>query len=204
MAHSTPEGVQLLAPDFADRLSLVGAVALGAMGPGVQVGVIVVMDEWLRTEWASDAAAANLNGAQLHHSDRRGATRGDEESIISDNLLLESRWPRLTLAATRTGMRSMLCFRVRPSSRLQLILSCYSPDARSFDEHAASLGWLLTEWASGELSDLHPARPQLTAGTLLATERLDPPGPPGVVTDAADPARPLGPLPAWSWCASGG
>lgn len=90
----------------------------------------------------------------------------------SDDLAAETRWPGFARpAAERTGVRSMLSYRLYLDDEVHGALNLYSRRPRAFDDHAVTVGAILAGHATLALSHSRDRQQRRHLSEALASNR---------------------------------
>lgn len=140
----------LAEPDVRGTLAKICEVTVSTVDGCDHAVVTVVRDHRHTTPVASDVTGGAVDAIQFEVGEGPSleAIR-EEETIVTDDLATEPRWPRFSRRAVEaTGVRSMVAFRMFVADDTMGSLNLYSREPAAFTEESLAVGAILAAHAS--------------------------------------------------------
>jgi GAF domain-containing protein len=136
-------------PDTAGVLRRIVDRALVEIDAAEWAGISAIQGEQVHTEAASDEIVRRIDDLQYRLAEGPCVSSlRDQETVRSDDLTLEDRWPRFAPAAAEQGVRSMLSVQLFVDGDNLGALNLYASMPKGFDDHDESVAMLLAAHAA--------------------------------------------------------
>jgi GAF domain-containing protein len=136
-------------PDRAALLRRVVDTTLSEIDGAEWAGISTIDKQHVRTEAASDELVQRIDDLQYRLEEGPCLTSlRDAETVRSEDLAAEDRWPRFAAAAAEQGVRSMLSVQLFVEGETLGALNLYAGEPRRFDDHDESVAMLLAAHAA--------------------------------------------------------
>lgn len=144
----------LAEPDLEATLNKISGTAVETVAGCEHAGISLIQQRKISTQGASDDVPSQVDAIQYETGQGPclDAIRRHEIFVV-DDLAHDDRWPDFAArAASETGVRSMLCFRLFDSEQTMGALNLYSHDPSAFDARACSIGAVFAAHAAVAMS----------------------------------------------------
>lgn len=136
-------------PDLSAVLSRIVAAAVTEIGRAEYAGIMLGGRDNFHTAAQSDPLVAEIDRIQYHAGDGPCIQSSRlHETVVSNDLVNETRWPQFCAQALEMGIRSVLSLELFAGPQEFGALNIYSRHPDAFDQAAESAGLLLASHAA--------------------------------------------------------